>query len=216
MHTAGAKYGQDPPVCRTLIEWLCGIVEDSPTGYPRFSSLIGAGSGFSLSRRFAALRARLLLAKQDEISLLECQLNEIDREETSGISLGSFRRDRNDERKRILANLDTALARYGKTSQRILSSKIALRQWYWQLIDEQLERNYRILALPKASKRNIKSVRNWVEGNGCIVREETAFLDKPLDLVSTSKVNDDAILRLESQVEALAVGFCQYFGLVRS
>ena len=59
-------------------------------------------------------------------------------------------------------------------------------------------------------------MQNWVEGNGCIVREETGFLDKSSDLVSTSRLDDDAISRLESQVEALVVRFYQSFGLVSS
>ena len=46
--------------------------------------------------------------------MLESQLAEVDKQETSGISLGTFRRDRNDERKRLLASLDVALAQYGK------------------------------------------------------------------------------------------------------
>ena len=54
-----------------------------------------------------------MLSKQDAVSVLESQLETIDREESSGIALGSFRRDRNDDRKRVLSSLDDALAQYG-------------------------------------------------------------------------------------------------------
>lgn len=70
------------------------------------------------------------------------------------------------------------------------------------------------MALPAPPKRNIQSVRNWVEGNGSIVREETAYLEKSLDLVSASRMDDDALSRLQTQVEVMAVRVYQVLGLV--
>ena len=59
------------------------------------------------------LRARLLLVKQDRISLLENRLEGIDREEVSPLFLGSRRHDRNTERETVLSEINDALAEYG-------------------------------------------------------------------------------------------------------
>jgi hypothetical protein len=97
--------------CKTYC--LLTSVEDYPSGYPRYSALIASHDSFHLCRRFSNLRARLLLLKQDRLSLLEKQLQKIDREEVAILSLGSSRRDSNSERNSILSQIDKALADYG-------------------------------------------------------------------------------------------------------
>lgn len=91
-------------------------VEDYRPGYPQFAALIGSHTSFHVCRRFLRVRARLLLLKQDELSVLESQLDQIDREETRELFLGNRRRDTNPERKEILTKLETALVGYGMTS----------------------------------------------------------------------------------------------------
>lgn len=92
------------------------LVEDYSSGYPRFSALIGTHSSFYVCRRFSTLRARLLLQKQDRISKLERQLQHIDKEELQPLFLGSLRRDRNQGRERVLADIDEALRDYGEAT----------------------------------------------------------------------------------------------------
>jgi hypothetical protein len=92
---------------------LHASVEDYPSRYPRFSALIASHDSFHICRRFSNLRTRLLLLKQDRLSLLEKQLQKIDREEVSLLSLGSSRRDSNSERNSVLSQVDEALADYG-------------------------------------------------------------------------------------------------------
>jgi len=92
------------------------LVEDFPAGYPRFSALIASHDSFHLCRRFSNLRARLLLLKQDRLSLLEKRLEKIDREEVELLLLGSSRDDTNIERISVLAEIDEALADYGNVS----------------------------------------------------------------------------------------------------
>lgn len=89
-------------------------VEDYSSGYPRFSALIGTHASFYVCRRFSTLRARLLLQKQDRIAELEHQLQHIDEEELQPLFLGSLRRDRNQDRERVLADIDVALQDYGE------------------------------------------------------------------------------------------------------
>jgi hypothetical protein len=68
---------------------------------------------FALSRRFSIMRARLLLIKQDRVSLLEQQLEELDQNEPRSLFLGSIRKDQNPRRESVLQELDIALADYG-------------------------------------------------------------------------------------------------------
>jgi hypothetical protein len=89
------------------------VVEDYPQGYPRFAGLIGNDVGFALSRRFSVARARLLLKKQDRVSFLEQQLEDLDRHESRSLFLGSIRKDQNARRETVLQELDAALADYG-------------------------------------------------------------------------------------------------------
>ena len=88
-------------------------VQNLQTGYPRFTALLAAYPSFNNLRRFSAIRARLLLAKQDQLALLEAELQETDLNEENVLFLGNMRRDSNSARKRILAAMDLALADYG-------------------------------------------------------------------------------------------------------
>jgi hypothetical protein len=88
-------------------------VEDYRPGYPRFAAIIGAHKPFQIARRFSRLRSRLLLYKQDEISVLEAQLDAADEEEISALYLGNRRRDQNEVRKRVVDEITLALREYG-------------------------------------------------------------------------------------------------------
>ena len=59
------------------------------------------------------LRSRLLLLKQDQISVLEEKLNKIDESEPCPLFLGKARIDNNDSRKSVLKDIDARLAEYG-------------------------------------------------------------------------------------------------------
>lgn len=72
-------------------------------------------------------RARLLLLKQDRVSVLEGKLRELDQQEQRLLFLGSFRRDCNPERESLLYELDRALADYGNLSD-LLSSFEPIRK----------------------------------------------------------------------------------------
>lgn len=61
-----------------------------------------------------ALRVRLLLYKQDELSVLEKQLERLDGDEPKVLYLGSIRRDRNEARKELMTRLESKLEEYGE------------------------------------------------------------------------------------------------------
>jgi hypothetical protein len=93
---------------------LTHLVEDYRPGYPRFTALLSAYDPYFLCRRFSKLRARLLLLKQDRLSVLEQKLEQVDHEETSPLFLGKSRCDRNSERISLLSDIESCLANYGK------------------------------------------------------------------------------------------------------
>lgn len=89
------------------------IVEDLPQGYPRYSALMSSDNAFYVFRRFSFLRARLLLLKQDRLTILEKRLKEVDAAETVPLFLGASREDENTERRQVLDEIDIALSDYG-------------------------------------------------------------------------------------------------------
>jgi hypothetical protein len=88
-------------------------VESYKAGYPRFSALIAAHVPYLICRRFMNLRARLLLLKQDRLSVLEQRLDEIDKEEVNILFLGKSRWDGNADRLSVLSEIESAMADYG-------------------------------------------------------------------------------------------------------
>lgn len=105
---------QDPAKSGQPCTKIQNQIEDYRPGYPQFSALVGAHDTFQIYRRFSNLRSRLLLYKQDSLSVLEKRLNDIDDNEKSPLFLGSRRRDKNEERKGIMGKVDLELAEYGK------------------------------------------------------------------------------------------------------
>lgn len=87
--------------------------EDQPAGYPRLSAHIAADDTHQIYRRFSTLRTRILLSKQDSLSVLENKLDKIDRAEKCKVFLENRRRDRNQERQNVLLQIEGELAGYG-------------------------------------------------------------------------------------------------------
>ncbi|KAM5379416.1 hypothetical protein ACJZ2D_004114 [Fusarium nematophilum] len=150
-------------------------IEDYPSGYPQYSALISSYDPFFAFRSFRQLRARLLLLKQDELSVLEAQLNQMDREETSPFFRGTFRGDRNTTRAEVLAQIHSNLKDYGKLT--ITPSNI------------------------HADHRDLDSLQNWLEETGCLTEEETSYLHTGGDLVNLASSRDPAMKQLEDWVE---------------
>ena len=84
-------------------------------------------------------------------------------------------------------------------------SKVSLRT------DGMIERSHRVFALQDASVRDIGSIQNWIEGTGCVAREETAFLEREDDLVNLASPRDYAIASLEPVIETIVMYLCKWF-----
>ncbi|KAF5639372.1 hypothetical protein F52700_4224 [Fusarium sp. NRRL 52700] len=166
-----------------------GKIEDFRPGYPRFTALIASHSPFFIFRRFNRLRARLLLLKQDQLSILESELDEIDQQEKAPIFLGKSRIDRNAERLSVLSRIESALVDY----------------------DSFIDKTNLALTLSDAESRDVQSLRNWVEGNGCLAGNETSYLEHHRDLVSLVPTLDNAVKGFESWIEERLVQFLPKF-----
>ena len=66
--------------------------------------------------------------------------------------------------------------------------------------DEFIERNHRSFAYETAKAQLVSSLLNWVDGNGCIARAETAYLDSG-ELISMASNDDTVMAWLEIWVE---------------
>ena len=73
-----------------------------------------------------------------------------------------------------------------------------------------MERTHQILGLDPAKPRNVQSLQNWLNGTGCLVREEAAYLAHSKDLISLAPSGDSALLQLEVWVEEKLI--CFYSG----
>ncbi|KAL2820069.1 hypothetical protein BJX63DRAFT_337402 [Aspergillus granulosus] len=179
-----------PPRATTEREGGLKKIEEYKAGYPRFTALLSSHTPFFVFRRFSYLRARLLLLQQDKLSILEQRLEQADDQEAAPLFLGNSRRDRNAARATILAEIKTQLADY----------------------DQLLERSNHMFALKAATSGDVRSLQNWLDGNGCLAREESAYLEHRRDLVTlASPGDDDATTRLETWVEDKLIRFYRGF-----
>ncbi|EAQ92079.1 predicted protein [Chaetomium globosum CBS 148.51] len=154
-------------------------VESFRPGYPRWSALVASHHSFAVFRRFHRLRMRLLLLKQDQLAVKDARLREIDEAEKWNICLARSRSDSNAERITLLEDTERLMMSY----------------------DALLEKTARAMAYNSASPRAVASLQNWVNGNRCITREETAFLHHLDDLIEICPTSDDIFVKLESWVE---------------
>jgi hypothetical protein len=86
-------------------------------GYRGFSSFIASDDNFFILRRFGTLNARVFLALQDQLTVLESNLSAIDEDasrDDNDYHNGTFREDRFQERVVIIAEIQKKLEQYSK------------------------------------------------------------------------------------------------------
>jgi len=150
------------------------------------------------------------LIKQDEIVRLEEQLDRIDREERHDLFLGCQRKDTNEERRRVVQELSASLPEYGTgciQQYTVLFSADTI-------LDGLLKECQEALQYPHATKRDISSLKNWLDGTGCIALRETTYLDQD-DLFHLVPHPDEAIVKIESIIEDCFIKISSIFGWVR-
>lgn len=68
-----------------------------------------------------------------------------------------------------------------------------------------------MLSSSQARERDVQSLRNWLDGNGCLAREETEYLSHRGDLVSLAAPGDNAVVQLEAWVEDKVIKYHRRF-----
>lgn len=140
--------------------------------------------------------------------MLENQLEKIDREEVTLLALASSRRDTNKERGCVLSEIDAALADYGTPVFPPCQTST------YNGTDALIKRNHEVLGFEAAPHRDLMNLQNWIDGNSCIAREETAYLARAEDLLSVTSPDDSAVTWLRALVVDSRVYFGERFGKV--
>ncbi|KAI1094634.1 hypothetical protein F5B19DRAFT_490166 [Rostrohypoxylon terebratum] len=139
-------------------------------GYEGYSNFIASDDEFFVLRRFNALNVRIALLLQDEISKLENELSEIDRDcskkSASDINNGTLRHDEVEDRTEILNKIRRKIRNYND----FIIQQTAVDKY------------------DSAPRRVIKSIRNWHSnhGNRAVDADEQGYLarEKEKDLIS--------------------------------
>jgi hypothetical protein len=110
-----------PPIGAALSEPTKAEIKKQPwkyIGYKSYASWVASSDTFFHVRKFATLNARVILLLQDEISVLEEKLQELDRiyssKESGVINNGSFRDDQKTERVETMLSLKQKLLEYSE------------------------------------------------------------------------------------------------------
>ena len=108
---------------------------------------------------------------------------------------------------RILIQLCANTARQGRVQN---------EQFLIRFTDSLVERNHRMLGFENAKYRHISSLQSWLEGNGCIARAETAYLQQGEDLVTLTSTSDNALDQLEAWIEHAMIWISKNSRIVRN
>ena len=99
-------------------------VDDHPRGYPQLAAFVNCDENFLIARKYGFLRSRVLLYRQDELSVLENALIKLDAddEEKRTFALHSRKRDEETDkdpvysRKALIQKIDDKLKEYGQST----------------------------------------------------------------------------------------------------
>ena len=73
-----------------------------------------------------------------------------------------------------------------------------------------------MLSFEEAPSRSIVSLQNWLNGNSCIARAETAYLSQSRDLLCLATAKDGAIDKLIDWVEDFLIGLSRFLPMVKN
>jgi hypothetical protein len=134
-------------------------------------------------RRFSTVSIRIALRLQDRVGVLEEELSACDRvlssKEAQDIHNGSFRQE-DDERERILDDIQKALLEYSKFQELWIDSSSFVFE------DTFILQQAEVKNFPRASAVDVESLMNWhYNHNDCaIAEEEQKYLTQVHDLLS--------------------------------
>lgn len=150
------------------------VVEDHPRGYPRLAAFIDSDVDGRIYRRFGYLRNYLLLHRQDEISVLEQEMNALDKkhENDDPYRLCSRRYDEEDpqkmQRKELMSRLNEMLKEY----------------------DELLLHEHAIMSIKKPSDKMHRSYFDYIWNEKPLCQAEYQFIFHKEDFVALGEQED--------------------------
>ncbi|KAI9814189.1 MAG: hypothetical protein M1827_003355 [Pycnora praestabilis] len=186
-------------VCKSIFRYrapddqlVCRTLEECPDGYPKLAAFSASDQNFKIYRGFNYLHARLLLYQQDEITRLEKDLDEMDKDdfededEQYKICLRS--RDKDDARagqprRELLMKIKEKLMEYGNLSKPVRPSMTSSPR-LTSTLDEVLIKAREVTAFQRPSGRDYRSVRKWISGVKPLVEDEERYIRCREDLIT--------------------------------
>ncbi|KAJ9648280.1 hypothetical protein H2199_001133 [Coniosporium tulheliwenetii] len=159
--------------------------DDYPSGYPQLAAVVNSDPNFRVYRRFGTLRNRVMFYRQHELAKLEERLQEMDLadDQAHPYRNQSIRRDKADpesERQALMDEIDQKLEHY----------------------DKLLAREQKSLLMERPTKRNYRSLINYIWNEKPIVQSEMTFLNPADDFVILSKEQDSPFhVRIEKLLQ---------------
>lgn len=109
------------------------IVDDHPKGYPQLAAFVNSNQNLLITRKFGYLRSRVLLYRQDELSVLERQLIMLDDDDSEKRQLALHSRKHDEctdkdpiySRKVLIQKIDDKLKQYGMRTTTSLGSGLS-------------------------------------------------------------------------------------------
>ncbi|KAL9094999.1 MAG: hypothetical protein Q9165_002601 [Trypethelium subeluteriae] len=148
-------------------------VENCPQGYPRLAAFLSSDQNFTLYRGFNYLHSRVLLHLQEEVSSLERELDELDKEDEE---------DGNHDRlKNLELDRATAQAEREERPRHVIVGEIKNKLLEY---DEVLIKAREMASFQRPADRDYRSVRTWLYNTRPIVDEEEGFIRCKEDIVT--------------------------------
>lgn len=145
-------------------------IDDHPKGYPQLAAFVNSDENFLIARKYGFLRSRVLLYRQDELSVLEQELIDLDDDDKTNRPLALESRKHDEEtdkdpvysRKVLMKRIDDKLKEY----------------------DELVSRIQTYVSLKAPSSRNLKSFMAWIQDHKPLVQGELNFRKHKDDFVA--------------------------------
>lgn len=134
----------------------------------------------------------------------------MDRDEASPFFLGTCRGDGNAGRAALLSQIHLKLTEYGTLSP----NPVFINRAKSSTLDVFMSQCRQLLSYGRANSRDSASLRNWLEETGCLVEDETSYLERENDLVSLASSSDVAMKRLEDWIEDRLIQYYKGFRVV--
>ena len=166
-------------------------VDDHPKGYPQLAAFINSDDNFLIARKYGFLRSRVLLYRQDELSVLEKELIALDDDDKVNRALALTSRKHDEEtdkdpvysRKVLMKKIDDKLKEYGK-HLKLFPSAIQTCTGLNARTDDLVSRIQTYVSLKAPSARNVKSFMDWIQDHKPLVQGELTFRKHKDDFVA--------------------------------